>query len=169
MFALVSKRLGDQWTIGDWAGLQAAFGRELPRHVLMALQRMAIAAGRPSDQAPPDPSEPPQNMKEYDPEWGRAFWTGTVGASCDHARMLSAAKAPILLTHHFRTIDPATGSLMGAVSDQQVSRARELVTGAGKSFEVVDLPEMGHAMHSHDPELFTKTIVDWSSRLDSAG
>ena len=25
----------------------------------------------------PMPAEPPQNLKEYDPEWGRAFWTGT--------------------------------------------------------------------------------------------
>ena len=25
----------------------------------------------------PVPEEPPQNLKEYDPEWGRPFWTGT--------------------------------------------------------------------------------------------
>ena len=24
----------------------------------------------------PVPDEPPQNLKEYDPEWGRSFWTG---------------------------------------------------------------------------------------------
>ena len=28
----------------------------------------------------PVPDEPPQNLKEYDPEWGRSFWTGTVAA-----------------------------------------------------------------------------------------
>jgi hypothetical protein len=42
--------------------------------------------------------EPPQHLKEYDPEWGRAFWTGTVGAACDHERMLRAVEVPVLLT-----------------------------------------------------------------------
>lgn len=163
LFALSSKWLGDQWSIGDWAGLQAAIPRELPPHVLLALQRMRMGA-------PPDPSapdEPPQNMKEYDPEWARSFWTGLAGAGCDHLRMLSSVKVPILLTHHFREIDPATGGLMGAVSDQQVAYARKLVTAAGQAFEVIDLPEMAHAMHAHDPQRFTSTIVDWTSSLSS--
>ena len=112
---------------------------------------------------PSAPDEPPQNMKEYDPEWARSFWTGLAGAGCDHLRMLSSVKVPILLTHHFREIDPATGGLMGAVSDQQVACARKLVTAAGQAFEVVDLPEMAHAMHAHDPQRFTSTIVDWTS------
>jgi pimeloyl-ACP methyl ester carboxylesterase len=119
---------------------------------------------------PPDvaaPAGPPQNIKEYDPEWARAFWTGTAAASCDHARMLSAAKAPILVTHHYREIDPGTGTLMGAVSEQQVKRAGELITDAGQRFEVVDLPDMVHAMHAQDPELFAKTVLDWSAKLDS--
>lgn len=163
LFALSSKWLGDQWSIGDWAGLQAAIPRELPPHVLLALQRMRMGA-------PPDPSapdEPPQNMKEYDPEWARSFWTGLAGAGCDHLRMLSSVKVPILLTHHFREIDPATGGLMGAVSDQHVAYARKLVTAAGQAFEVIDLPEMAHAMHAHDPQRFTSTIVDWTSSLSS--
>ena len=70
----------------------------------------------------PMPAEPPQTpASEYDPEWGRAFWTGTVGASCDHDRMLRAVKVPVLLTHHFRHVDPTTGLLMGAASDTQVA------------------------------------------------
>jgi hypothetical protein len=64
-------------------------------------------------------AEPPQNLKEYDPEWGRAFWSGTVAASCDHARMLSHVKVPVLLTHHFHVIDESTGTLMGALCDVQ--------------------------------------------------
>jgi pimeloyl-ACP methyl ester carboxylesterase len=119
--------------------------------------------GGPPDQAPP--AEPPQNLKEYDPEWARAFWTGQVGVGCDHLRMLSSVKVPVLLTQHYREIDPGTGALMGAVSDQQVKRAGELVTEAGQLFEVVDLPDMAHAMHAHAPRLFTQTIVDWSSSL----
>ena len=54
---------------------------------------------------------------------------------------------------------------MGAVSDLQVKRAGQLVTGAGQRFDVLDFPEMVHLMHAHDPELFTRTVVDWSSTL----
>jgi pimeloyl-ACP methyl ester carboxylesterase len=104
-------------------------------------------------------------MKEYDPEWARSFWTGLVSAGCDHLSMLSSVTVPILLTHHFRAIDADTGGLMGAVSDQQVSRARALVTAAGQPFEVVDLPDMAHSMHVHEPQQFSATVVDWVSGL----
>ena len=51
--------------------------------------RAAPRAGCPSTcGSSRSPDEPPQNLKEYDPEWGRSFWTGTVAASCDHERML---------------------------------------------------------------------------------
>jgi pimeloyl-ACP methyl ester carboxylesterase len=166
LFALMSKWLGDQWTVGDWAGMQAATPKELPRPVLVALARMAVAARPSGDGGPPELGGPPQNIKEYDPEWGRAFWSGTASAGCDHQRMLMSARAPILLTHHFRAIDPDTGTLMGAVSDLQVQRARQLVTGAGPQLELLDLPEMAHSMHSRDPELFTRTIVEWTRTLD---
>src|SRR3546814_19106308 len=108
MFALFSKYLGDQWSIGDWKGMQAAGPKELPAW-LAAFQT-------PSD-------GPPQNLKEYDPEWGRAFWTGTVAASCDHARMLSSVKVPVLLTHHFRMVDEAVGLLMGRSDERRVGKA----------------------------------------------
>ena len=98
MFALWSKYLGDQWSIGDWDGMVGRAPRELPPW--LAALFAAAAAG----------AEPPQNLKEYDPEWARAFWTGTVAASCDHARMLASVKVPVLLTHHFRNVDEATGS-----------------------------------------------------------
>jgi pimeloyl-ACP methyl ester carboxylesterase len=161
MFALLSKWLGDQWSIGDWPGMQAAAPRELPMHVFVALTRMGM--GGPPDQPPPE--QPPQNMKEYDPEWARSFWSGLAGASCDHLRMLQSAKAPILLTHHFREVAPDTGALLGAVSDQQVKRAGELVREVGQRFEVRDLPEMAHAMHAHAPELFATTLVEWAATL----
>ena len=91
IFALWSKYLGDQWSVGDWEGMQAA-----------APQRAAAVDGRDRALHASRPTGPPQNLKEYDPEWGRAFWTGTVAASCDHARMLARVKVPVLLTHHFR-------------------------------------------------------------------
>ena len=164
MFALSNKWLGDQWSIGDWQGMQAAAPQELPRHVLVALVRMGIIPPPSSD----GPGEPPQNFLEYDPEWARSFWTGAASASCDHERMLAAVKVPILITHHYREIDPGSAALMGAVSDQQVARARELISTAGQRCEVVDLPEMVHSMHRQDPELFTRTVLEWSSQLDAA-
>jgi len=167
MFALSNKYLGDQWSIGDWAGMQAAAPRELPMHVLTALVRMRIIEP-PSPDGPgrDGPAGPPQNFLEYDPEWARSFWTGAATASCDHERMLSSVKVPMLLTHHYREIDPDSGALMGAVSDEQVARARHLVSTAGQAFDVVDVPGMAHSMHRHDPELFTNTIVNWATKLD---
>jgi pimeloyl-ACP methyl ester carboxylesterase len=152
MFALWSKYLGDQWSIGDWEGMVAAAPRELP----------AWIAGLFSSAAS---GEPPQNLKEYDPEWARAFWTGTVAASCDHARMLSSVKVPVLLTHHFRMVDPATGVLMGALSDLQATRARELIEAAGQQVEYRSFPAMGHAMHQQDPQLFAATVIEWAALL----
>ncbi len=153
MFALWSKYLGDQWSIGDWQGMQAAAPRELPPWMAAMV---GMLASNP---------EPPQNMKEYDPEWARAFWTGTVAASCDHARMLARVKVPVLFTHHFRRVDEQTGNLMGAISDLQAQRVGELVRAAGQSFDYQSFPTMGHSMHGQDPELYTRTLVAWAATL----
>jgi len=139
LFALFSKYIGDQWSVGDWEGLRAA--------------------------GAPLPEEPPQNLKEYDPEWARAFHTGTVAASCDHARMLGSVKVPVLFTHHMRHVDEATGFLMGAISDVQAARVRELVTGAGNRFDYQSHPTMGHSMHGQDPALFSRILIEWAATL----
>jgi pimeloyl-ACP methyl ester carboxylesterase len=94
MFALANKWLGDQWSIGDWQGMQAAAPKEVPIYVLGALIRMRIA--EPPD--PAGPGDPPQHFREYDPEWARSFWTGAASASCDHEKMLAGAKVPVLIT-----------------------------------------------------------------------
>jgi pimeloyl-ACP methyl ester carboxylesterase len=156
MFALWSKYLGDQWSVGDWDGMVAAAPRELPAW-LGALFSSTVGAA------------PPQNLKEYDPEWARAFWTGTVAASCDHARMLASVKVPVLLTHHFRVVEETTGVLMGALSDLQAAHARALIESAGQTVEYRSFPEMGHAMHQEDPKLFAATLVEWAAKLSEAG
>jgi pimeloyl-ACP methyl ester carboxylesterase len=151
MFALWSKYLGDQWSVGDWSGMRAASAHELPDW---------MAAG-----AAFLPDEPPQTLKEYDPEWGRAFWSGTVAASCDHARMLAGVRVPVLFTHHSRTTEPKSGALIGAITDEQVQRVRELIEGAGQRFDYRSFPEMGHPMHSIDPKLYSQTVIDWVPTL----
>jgi pimeloyl-ACP methyl ester carboxylesterase len=165
LFAMWNKWLGDQWSIGDWPGMLAATPLELPLPILKALAAMmGDGGGEPGLSAGPA-IEPPQNLKEYDPEWGRAFWTGTATASCDHERMLASVKVPVLFTHHFRRVDETSGALMGAISDLQAARARELVEGAGQSFDYLSFPEMPHSMHGADPALFARTVTEWASAL----
>jgi pimeloyl-ACP methyl ester carboxylesterase len=150
VFAAWAKHLGPQWSIGDWEGAVAAL-TDGPR----------LAPNAP----PPTRPTPPQNLKEYDPEWGQAFWSGSVYAGCDHDIMLARVKVPVLFTHHFRRIDPDTGRIMGAISDVQVARVKRLIEAAGQRFDYRSFPQMGHAMHAQDPALFAKTITDWIATL----
>lgn len=149
VFGLWSTYLGDQWSIGDWEGAVAAAPVVLPSW----MQTSFVL-----------PESPPQNMKEYDPEWGRAFISGTVAASCDHEQMLRSVKVPVLLTHHFRNVDPQTGFLMGALSDLQANRVQELLVEAGVPVDYRSFDRMGHSMHGQDPTLFAGTLLDWVSK-----
>jgi hypothetical protein len=117
------------------------------------------------DRIIPQTDKPPQELKEYDPEWGRATFTGTLGASCEHAQMLAAVKVPMLYTHHLRSIDVESGGLFGAASDQQAAYACELIRSAGQRIEYRSLKTVGHRMHSLDPQLFAHTLIEWSSTL----
>jgi pimeloyl-ACP methyl ester carboxylesterase len=161
MLALQNKYLGDQWTVGDEEGLAKAM--EEAAKAMPPQQAQALAKALP----PSDPRARQQMMKEYDPEWARAFVSGTVGASCDHARMLAAVKCPVLFTHHFRWLDEKTGTLIGAISDRQVALARELITDAGQAFVYRSFPEIGHPMHVLDPALFSRTLTEWAATLPS--
>jgi pimeloyl-ACP methyl ester carboxylesterase len=153
IFGLMSKYLGDQWSVGDWAGMQRASKTELPEWLRNAMPMFGSG------------DEVPQQIKEYDPEWARAFWEGTVYASCEHARMLAKVKCPVLYTHHFRHIDEATGSLMGAASDLQAKRVCELVSGAGQPIDYRSFPQMPHSMHGADPKLFAQLLVEFEAKL----
>lgn len=128
IFDLWSTYLGDQWSIGAWDAMREGAPTRLPEW----LQGMPVT------------DDPPQFLKEYDPEWGRSFWTGTVAASCDHERMLRSVKVPVLLTHHMRVTNDATGFLFGAMSDQQAQRAQDLLRAAGVPLEYRSFPDGGH-------------------------
>jgi pimeloyl-ACP methyl ester carboxylesterase len=150
LFDLWSTFLGDQWSIGAWDAMREGSAARLPEHLRFI----------------PVPDEPPQNLKEYDPEWGRSFWTGTVGAACDHERMLRSAKVPsVLLTHHTRITDDASGFLFGAMSDQQAQRVQDLLTGAGVDVRYRSFPDVGHSMHGGRPELYVETLFDWVASI----
>jgi hypothetical protein len=147
----------------DGAGLdvEKGSGGRFPSQAQAQLPGWAagLILGRMTDAA----DGPPQNLREYDPEWGRAFWTGTITANCDHARMIAAARVPVLFTHHFRTTDADTGHLIGAIADEQAEHVRRLVTGAGQPFEYRSFPEQPHAMHQADPPLYARTVIAWAA------
>jgi pimeloyl-ACP methyl ester carboxylesterase len=151
LFHLWSTYLGDQWSVGAWEAMRDGSAAFLPEHLKFI----------------PVPDEPPQNLKEYDPEWARAFWTGTVSAACDHERMLRSVKAPaVLLTHHMRVVNEANGFLFGAMTDQQATRVRTLLTDAGVDVTYRSFPDVGHSMHGDRPALFVETVRTWVEGLE---
>ncbi len=153
LFHLWSTYLGDQWSIGAWDAMREGAADFLPDHLKFF----------------PVPEGPSQELKEYDPEWGRAFWTGTVAASCDHARMLRSVKAPaVLLTHHMRNVNDDHGFLFGAMTDQQAAHAQQLLEGAGVAVTYRSFPDVAHSMHGTRPELYVETVLDWWRSLDTS-
>ena len=151
MFRLNAAYLGDQWRIGDWQGLK----------------RAAAVDPSPFLRMVPFPEEPPQNLKEYDPEWGRAFWEGTVARSAPHEMLLSQVKVPVLLTHHARFVNPETGHLFGAMADLQAAIAQDILRQAGVAVTYASLPDAAHAMHAAQPERFAALVTDWAKGLPS--
>ncbi len=156
IFRIWHKWLGPQWSIGDYAGVQKALGQELSPW----LHRMQLAGGVRNDA-----TEPPQHLREYDPEWGDAFVSGRVGVNCDHDAMLRQVKVPVLFTHHFHLEDPETGNLIGAISDLQVAYVRRLIEGTGNPFTLRTFPEMAHSMHGTDPATYAETLDQWVTEL----
>ncbi|MEJ2865555.1 alpha/beta fold hydrolase [Actinomycetospora flava] len=152
--------LGDQWTVGDLEGLMRAMPTALPPEILRELGSMIPP---PAPDAYPPPG---QNLREYDPEWGRAFVSGAATASCDHEALLRRVRVPVLFTHHFRTVDARTGRLVGASTDDQARRACELVAEAGQRIEYRSFPEAPHSMHEHEPKQYVEAVLDFVATLD---
>jgi pimeloyl-ACP methyl ester carboxylesterase len=162
-FQQFAKFLGDQWSIGDWKGLVAS--RPAASRASAGGQARGVQGGNPLLATAGGGLEPPQTLKEYDPEWARAFLEGTVGQSCPHERMLAQVNVPVLFTHHGRAVDPATGQLSGALSDLQATKVQEIVRATGQPFEYVSLPDAAHAMHQVDPARFAQVLTRWARTL----
>jgi pimeloyl-ACP methyl ester carboxylesterase len=148
VFRLAYTYLGDQWSIGDWAGLRRAAATSSQT----LLKVVAQAA------------EPPQNWKEYDPEWGRASVNGSLWAGCPHEVVLEHVKAPVLITHHARRV-LADGTQTGAMSDSQASKVMETLKGIGVAVEYQSMPDAAHVLHSADAPRFAKAVTEWARRL----
>ncbi|KAF3760369.1 hypothetical protein M406DRAFT_76028 [Cryphonectria parasitica EP155] len=155
LFRIWSKWLGPQWSIGNEDGMVQAMAHELPSWIAKALTSIM------SDTKTAPFMGPAPELKEYDPEWGDAFWNGRVALTCDHENMLKHVKVPVLFTHHFRHVDVNTGNLVGASSDTQIQHVQKLVEGAGNSFTYQSFPKMPHSMHEADPVCYVTTMTDW--------
>ncbi|MFI6767828.1 alpha/beta fold hydrolase [Streptomyces sp. NPDC050355] len=160
VIAMYAKWLGDQWSIGDWEGMIKAQPDELTPFLLRSLTTMLGDGTRHGKAA-----TVPQSIKEYDPEWARSFVTGAASAACDHATMLAQMKVPTLLTHHFHTVDPETGQLVGAMTDIQAQQARRIIESTGQPVAFAPLSDAVHAMHKHDAQRYVDTITEWIKTL----
>ncbi|MFC5720763.1 alpha/beta fold hydrolase [Streptomyces gamaensis] len=161
VLAVWHKYLGDQWSVGDWRGMVAALPREVPPVLLKGLSALSGRTAGGSG----DGGQVPQNFREYDPEWARAFVSGTMQEGCDHAAMLARVRVPVLLTHHYRHVDADTGHLVGALSDRQARRVRALVEAAGQPVAHRSFPDRPHSLHGTDPELYARTVTEWAATL----
>ncbi len=161
--ALQHRYLGNQWTIGDEAGLAKAMGQMFQSagpDVAQALAKMM----------PPDPrffGPMQQHLREYDPEWGGAIASGSAGGSLDHAAMLAAVKCPVLFTHHFRWRDEKAGSAAGAILDDEAERVCQLIAAAGQPVTYVSLPDAPHVMNVLQPDRFVRLLTEWTATLPS--
>ena len=153
-FELWYKWLGGQWTIGNLTGMYAAEKTELPAWILRYLGNST------------GPNGLDITLEQYDPEWGAAFVSGTIGATCNHEAMLTHVKTPVLFTHHSRAIDPETGNLLGSISDTQTQYVKDLITANGnQTFTLKSFPKQPHDMHSADPTTYVTTITQWMADL----
>lgn len=157
MFQLWSRFLGDQWSVGDWPGFIQAISADPGAETVN---------DNTDGQMLPATMEAPQFMKEYDPEWARSFYEGTVATNCPHDVMLKQAKTPILLTHHQHSENAESGILSGALSDAQAQRAKQLVEEAGQRFDYQEHPKAMHMMHQFDPESFATVVIEWAATLE---
>ncbi|KAJ9149778.1 Epoxide hydrolase 4 [Pleurostoma richardsiae] len=158
MFRIFAKYIGPQWSVHDEEAMGDALMSEVPSWMPKAIAEiMAVSGGNPLGAS--------LNLKEYDPEWGDAFWTGRATINCDHEAMLKQVKVPVLFTHHFRKIDPDSGNLVGALSDIQAKNVQRLVEGAGRSFTYKSFPTQPHSMHGHDPVTYVTAITEWFASL----
>lgn len=161
VFASYAKWLGDQWSVGNWQGWLKALPGELPDGLESKAQLVFQGLGIGDH----DNNEPPQHLKEYDPEIDRSMVEGRLYAGADHETLLKNVRTPVLLSHHLRIADPETGYLFGALSDLQARHVGRLVEASGQPFTYKSFPRAEHRMHASDPRLYVRTLTEWATQL----
>jgi hypothetical protein len=62
-------------------------------------------------------------------------------------------------------VDDQTGNLLGAMTDGQATRVRELLGEAGVSVDYRSFPTVGHSMHGTEPDMFVDNLLEWVADL----
>ncbi|KAI1277928.1 Alpha/Beta hydrolase protein [Xylaria sp. FL0933] len=97
-----------------------------------------------------------RGMSQFDGNFSRAFVDGSMGKDFDHAETLARIDVPVLFLHarYFMMQD---GRLMGALTDEDVERVKDLVKGPWKYVKM----DCGHAIAIDAPEQEAREIRSW--------
>ena len=117
----------------------------------------------------PVPDEPPQNLKEYDPEWGRSFWTGTVGAVVRPRADAAQRQGPRCCsrtTCASPTRPPASCSVRCPTS--RPSGCRTSSPARASTCEYRSFPDVGHSMHGDRARPLRRHPASTGSRASTA-
>jgi len=145
---------GDQWSIGDWHSPRRA------RQVAVQMRVRPCAARR----AAPRRSRPESQRIRSRMGAGAGLHRGDGGAELPTSGCWPRSRCRCS-SRTTAARDPATGVLIGAISDSQAGKVKELITSAGRSFEYVSLPDTAHAMHQADPARFAQVLTAWAKKL----
>ncbi|KAI0141706.1 Alpha/Beta hydrolase protein [Xylariaceae sp. FL1272] len=136
--------------------------RRPPRSLLKMVGRLIVMQqmfhpGKPVDFGfmPVKPRIMIRGMSQFDGNFARAFVDGTVGQEFDHAETLSRIEVPVLFLHarYYMRED----RLLGALTDEDVERVRQLVKGPWKYVKM----DCGHAIALDAPEREEQEIRTW--------
>ncbi len=101
-----------------------------------------------------------KSFSTFDPNFTRAFIDGSACASIDHTAVLKAVRCPMLLLHADWFIQPGTGLLLGAMSDDDVRRTRELAPQC--DYRRI---RSGHSIHIEKPRIFIAELLRFAEEL----
>ena len=100
-----------------------------------------------------------ESLDQYDPRFGQAFYDYSWHEGFDHADALARLRLPAALIHANWFVDPK-GILMGAMNDEDASRACRLIEGV--EFHRVDSL---HSVHTAEPKTFLHIVNEFADRL----
>ena len=126
--------------------------------------KQALAPGKPVDLPflPRRMRIMMRGISQFDGNFARAFVDGSAGTDFDHAETLSRIQQPVLFLHaNFFIRD---GRLMGALDDEDVARAQELVRGPWSYVRM----DCGHAIALEEPEREAREITAWHLEVAAA-
>lgn len=140
IFKLTSTPKKDRSLIRLLRDIKKIFPKEVRKHSSQVMGRKSFSILKGTD---------------FDPTFSKAFVNGTAGEGFDHATALATIEQPILFLHaRWFLIE---GRILGALSDAEVDRVKDLVRGSLKYVKM----NCGHAIPFEKPDEESKLIIDW--------